>query len=109
MTISLYKNGSQEPVYTETFSGSSSRETQTRSVIGTSGFYTSGLGGSTGTTGAEEADVIKKIHNNENVSTYALEIEEESVYDFAVYNLLSEYKTRKRFTREYTMPTSLFS
>jgi hypothetical protein len=108
MEVNLYKNGSTEAIYSETFTGSSSLQTQEASVIGVSGFYLSGLGGSRSSVAEESTDIIEKIHKTANVATYALEIIEQSVYDFTVYDIIVEYKKRGRLTREHVLPKTLF-
>lgn len=108
MIVKLYKNGSHEPILTETIQGSSSQESQSSSVIGTSGFYVFGLGGRSGAGTDDNSDIIRKIRKSTRIVTYTLEITEKSVYDFSVYDVIIEYKSRTRLSRDKTQPNNLF-
>lgn len=107
-TLKLYKNGSQEPIVTKVIQGSSSQESQVASVIGTSGFYLSGLGGNRLAAAEESTDLISKLRKTARVVTYTLEILEESVYNYKVYDVIVEFKSRSILTREKVQPNTLF-
>ena len=108
MIVKLYKNGSHEPIKTETFAGSSSQETQGASIFGVMGKYLFGLGGSRTTVAQEATDLIRKVKKSTRIVSYTLEIYESSVYNFSVYDVIVEYKSRNRLSREKVQPNALF-
>lgn len=105
----LYKNGSHEPIYSETFTSASFQEPSIgNATIGVSGFYVFALGSRSLDITGDSADAMYKIKHNFNLTTFCLEIIEDSVYDFSIYDIIVEYKTRARLTRQFLQPNTLF-
>ncbi len=105
----LYINGSQEAIKDETFSGASTSQSSTRSVIAVSGFYVGGLGGRSFSAEDGNTDQTMKLKKSARVVTYTLRLTETSVYPCTIYDIIVEYKTRNRLSREKVMPNNLFT
>lgn len=109
MKVNLYRNGSHEPAKSETFSGAPAQQQTAGSTIGVSGLYVYALGGGRDANLSVESDIIRKFKKSTRVVTYAIEIIEESVHEFSIYDIIVEYKTRPRLSREKTQPNFLFT
>ena len=106
----LYKDGSHEPIATQTFTTTASLDSaKVGSVLGAYGKYVFNLGGGRDSATADlNTDKMQKEKYNTKCSTYTLEIVENSFYDFQVYDILAEYKTRGKITHSLSMANSLF-
>ena len=109
-TARLYKNGSQEPIKETTFTASSSLETGSLgTTISPWNKYVFNLGGGRDVASASTTtDKIKRVNKTAKVSTYALEIIENSFYEFSIYDILVEYKASGRLAVDSVLPNSLF-
>ena len=107
LRVRVYTNGSQEAIKDETFSGASVLSSGERSVIAVSGFYVSGSGAPAGSSGFL-TDQTMKIKKSARIITYTIRLTETSVYPCTIYDIIVEYKTRNRLSREKVMPNNLF-
>ena len=109
-TVNLYKDGYHEPIKTETFTTTAATGTaKVGSTIGEWGKYVFSLGGERDYSSSDlNSDKMKRVRKNTKCSTFALEIIENSFYDFTVNEIFLEYKTKGRLIRNQTMPNTLF-
>lgn len=106
----LRKDGSHDPIATQTFTTTAALGT---GVLGTNrevwGKYILNLGGGRDVaTSDTSTDRMLKTRKNSKISTYSLEIIETSFYDFKVYDVLLQWKTKGKLIRSETFPNTLF-
>ena len=109
-TAKLYLDGSKEVFREDTFTTTAALETGViGSAIGTYGKYVLNLGGArAGATKSQSTDNISNLRKNAKISTFCLEITEESYFPFTVYDIIMEYKTKGKIIKQQIMPQTLF-